>query len=241
MEAEVKEEGTSKVAHSAHENGNGNGNRTIQTPSVLPAVLTANGDRASPGPRKNINTSSTNGSSNPIVNLSDSLDLASDPATGGQIETIAATSTFWSSVSSNGSISAADQNADIARQAAEAKAAAGARATRSAAGTPDKAVGDSKWSKIKGYSTLQVGEGGMSMKGHALGVRDAERGIAWRACPKHACVTCPCGVHGHLRYAWATICYTYLHGEFICNSHASSVSVFQRFIPSFILPVAEVH
>ena len=96
-----------------------------------------------------------------MVNLTASLDLAVDPVAGGHIETIAATSSS-SSRQTGGSVSAASQNADIKAQAAAAKAAAEARGTRSAAGTPYKAVGDSKWAKIKGYSTFQVGWGDQS-------------------------------------------------------------------------------
>jgi len=100
-----------------------------------------------------------------------SLDEALDPQNAGQIGTVAATKILPSepsmkepkeepkpTPSSIGAVSAEAQNADIARQAAEAKASAERRATRSAAGTPYKAVGDSKWAKIKGYSTFQVGQ-----------------------------------------------------------------------------------
>ena len=132
---------------------NGNGSHALPTP---PPVKPSNG----------IHHANGNGSST-IVPLTASLDLATDPQSAGQIETVAATRVVpppppppprpspSSMESSSGNVSAAAQNADIARQAAEAKAAAEARATRSAAGTPYAAVADSKWSKIKGYSTFQ--------------------------------------------------------------------------------------
>lgn len=79
------------------------------------------------------------------------MELASDPAAAGQIETVAATTPTPSRTPSN---SAADQNAEIARLAAEAKAAAERRAVRSASGTPYVNPGG-KWAKFKSYSTFQ--------------------------------------------------------------------------------------
>ena len=53
-------------------------------------------------------------------------------------------------------LSAAEQNEEIARQAAEAKAEAEKRATRSVTGTPYKTPGGAgPWAQFKSYSTLQ--------------------------------------------------------------------------------------
>lgn len=143
-----------EVLVNGHENGsvaNANGARIVNAP-ISSAIQ--------PLPLSNTNTVPTRRTVQPLSTAS--LDEAFDPQTGGQIGTVAATKTLparpaMETTSSNGNVSAEAQNADIARQAAEAKASAEARATRSAAGTPYKAVGDSKWSKIKGYSTFQVG------------------------------------------------------------------------------------
>ena len=158
---------------------NGNGKTTVPVPppvissvvaTLTPAAAISNGNGSNGNGAHSSNgngTHSSNGTtvaaarsaapvaSSTTVALTESLDMASDPATAGQIETVAATSGSLL----EGDVSAAAQNAEIARQAAEAKAAAERRATRSASGTPYKNPGG-KWAKFKSYSTFQVGKEG---------------------------------------------------------------------------------
>jgi hypothetical protein len=160
-----------RAANNGHANGNGksSGNGYIPYPavpsSVSPSNGISNGHVESNGHSNNgASTSSLNpvssSQSSTTVNLTASLERPFDPAAAGQAQTVAATSTSSATVrndvnAAKGSLSAASQNADIARQAAEAKAAAELRATRSASGTPYKNPGG-KWAQIKGYSTFQV-------------------------------------------------------------------------------------
>lgn len=119
-----------------------------------------------------VNGAAVNGVANGAVRVESSVSVqpaatswaATDPRVAGHIETIAATEPWKTRESSDDEetvrldLSAAGQNASIAKAAADAKAAAAVRANkRSAAGTPYTSPSKSKWTKIKGYSTFQVG------------------------------------------------------------------------------------
>ncbi|GAX86383.1 hypothetical protein CEUSTIGMA_g13795.t1 [Chlamydomonas eustigma] len=166
VESKVKD----RAASNGHTNGDvhSNGNRLVPYPEIPVSTASSNGlsngHVENNGHRNNgASTSSltpvSSSESTSTVKLTKSMDLAVEPAAASHVQTVAATSTSASAPANQnevvaGSLSAASQNADIARQAAEAKAAAELRATRSASGTPYKNPGG-KWAQIKGYSTFQ--------------------------------------------------------------------------------------
>lgn len=148
--------------HSAHSGTNGSGstesngaNGALPSPPRMQASAAASSISTASSSSNGNGTyiSGTDGANGSAPYATSSLDLAMDPAAGGQIETVAATTRLPEESTDT---SAESQNAAIARQAAEAKASAERRTKRSAKGTPYKAAGGSgRWAKLKGYSTFQ--------------------------------------------------------------------------------------